>query len=43
MSAIILAVSLLSMVISVFIADLFKRKPSRFVEEYEEDTPVAPV
>ena len=42
MSAIILAVSLLSMVFSVFIADLFRRKPS-LVEEYEEDTPVAPV
>ena len=43
MSAIILAVSLLSMVFSVFIADLFKHKPSQVVEGYEEDTPVAPV
>jgi len=42
MSAIILIASMFPILVSLFLADVFRRKPS-LVEEYEEDTPVAPV
>ena len=45
MSAIILIASMFPMVFSIFLSDVFRRKPSgvQVVEEYEEGTPVAPV
>ena len=43
MSAIILIASMFPIVFSLFLSDVFRRKPSQVVEEYEEGTPVAPV
>lgn len=42
MSVIILVASMFPMAVSVFLADLFKRK-QKPLEHYEEDTPIGPI